>query len=96
MQMACTLVTYSATPIKAGIGPNMKIIGVDGRVFTGELLKAAIKNSKNSKSVELLLENATYYKIVKLDYDQGPRYPHLERIEGAADLLSKIIEPRAR
>jgi predicted metalloprotease with PDZ domain len=81
---------------KAGIGPNMKIIGVDGRVFTGELLKAAIKNSKNSKSVELLLENATYYKTFKLDYELGPRYPHLERIEGTTDLLSKIIEPRAR
>jgi predicted metalloprotease with PDZ domain len=81
---------------KAGIGPGMKIIGVDSRVFTDELLQAAIKNSSTTKSVELLAENATYYTNFRLNYSGGARYPHLERVEPTTDFLSKIIEPRAR
>ena len=62
---------------KAGIGPGMKIIGVDGRVFTDELLQAAIKNSGKIKSVELLAENATYYTNFKLNYSGERPLPTL-------------------
>jgi predicted metalloprotease with PDZ domain len=80
---------------KAGIGPGMKVVAVNGRKFTDDLLNDAIKNSPTSKSVELLMENATYYTTLKLAYDKGLQYPHLERVPASPDQLSKVIEPRA-
>ena len=31
---------------------------------------------------------------IRLDYHDGLRYPHLERIEKTPDLLSSILQPR--
>jgi predicted metalloprotease with PDZ domain len=81
---------------KAGIGPNMKIVAINGRKFSDELLKDALGDSKQSKPVELLVENATYYSTVKLEYQRGHLHPHLERVEGTTDYLTRIIEPRAK
>ena len=80
---------------KAGIGPNMKLLGVNGRKFDEDLLKDAIAATPTTKGVELLLENASYFITEKLDYDGGPRFPHLERVEETPDILDKILAPRA-
>ena len=81
---------------KAGLGPNMKIIAVNGRKFDEDLLKDAVAATPKTKSIELLLENASYYTTAKLDYDGGPRNPHLERVESMPDILDKIIAPRVK
>ena len=81
---------------KAGLGPGMKIIAVNERKFDDDLLKDAVANTPKSKSVELLVENGTYFSTKKLDYDGGMRSPHLERVEGTPDILAKIIEPRTK
>ncbi len=81
---------------KAGIGPNMKLIGVGGRKFDEDLLKDAVAASPTTKRVDLLLENATYFLNAKLDYDGGPRAPHLVRIEKLPDLLATVILPREK
>jgi predicted metalloprotease with PDZ domain len=80
---------------KSGLGPNMKIIAVNGRKFDDDLLKDALAATLKTKSIELLLENASYYTTIKLDYDGGPRNPHLERVESKPDILDKIIASRA-
>ena len=80
---------------KAGIGPGMKVIAVNGRRFSGNVLRDALKSGKNSSELlELLVENAEYYKTYKLDYHGGERYPHLVRDSSKPDLLSEIIKPR--
>ncbi len=81
---------------KAGIGPNMKIVAVDGRRFDEDRLKEAVAATPTTKRIELLLENASYFTTVKLDYSGGPRFPHLERVESSPDVLGKIIEPRTK
>ncbi len=42
----------------------------------------------------LIVENSEFYREVKLDYDGGGRYPHLERVEQHADLLTPILAPQ--
>lgn len=80
---------------KAGLGPGMKLIAVNGRAFSGDVLRDALKASKASKEpLELLVENAGYYKTCKLDYHGGEKYPHLLRDESKPDVLSDIIRPR--
>jgi predicted metalloprotease with PDZ domain len=80
---------------QAGIGPGMKVIGVNGRKFSAEILRDALREGKSSSApIELLVENTEYYKTFKLDYHGGEKYPHLVRDEGKPDLLSDIIKPR--
>lgn len=79
----------------AGIGPGMKLIAVNGKQFTREVLRAALREGKGSQQpLELLVQNTGYYKTYKVDYHGGERYPHLVRDQSRPDLLSDIIKPR--
>jgi predicted metalloprotease with PDZ domain len=80
---------------KAGIGPGMKVMAVNGRKFSRDVLRDALKAGKNgSEPLELLVENTEYYRTFKLDYHGGEKFPHLERDESKPDLLSEIHKAR--
>ena len=80
---------------QAGIGPGMKVIAVNGRKFSANILREALRKGKDSSDpLELLVENTEYYKTFKLDYHGGEKYPHLVRDEAKPDMLSDIIKPR--
>jgi predicted metalloprotease with PDZ domain len=80
---------------KAGIGPGMKVIAVNGRKYSPDVLRDAIKAAKGSTSpIELLVENTDYYKTYKLDYHGGEMYPHLVRDASKPDLLSDILKAK--
>ena len=80
---------------RAGIGPGMKLVAVNGRKFSKEVLGDALRAGKNSSApLELLVENTEYYKTYKLDYHDGEKFPHLVRDETKPDLLSDIIKPQ--
>jgi predicted metalloprotease with PDZ domain len=81
---------------KAGLGPGMEIVAVNGRQFSGELLRNAIADAKGSgAAIELIVSNTGYYKVVHIDYHEGLKYPHLKAVAGAPDLLGDIIKPQA-
>jgi len=80
---------------KAGIGPGMKVVAVNGRHFSDDVLRDALKTGTNSSApLELIVENTDYYKTFKLDYHGGEKYPHLVRDESKPDTLGEIIKPR--
>jgi predicted metalloprotease with PDZ domain len=80
---------------KAGIGPGMKIVAVNGRRFSPEAWHDAIHAAKTSPSpIELMVENADYFRVVKLDYHDGEKYPHLMRDESKPDLLTEIYRAK--
>jgi predicted metalloprotease with PDZ domain len=79
----------------AGIGPGMKLMAVNGRKYSPEVLHDALKAGKGGAApLELLVENTDYYKTYKLDYHGGERYPHLVRDESKPDLLSEIYKAK--
>ncbi|MEY2395811.1 MAG: hypothetical protein QOF94_2156 [Acidobacteriaceae bacterium] len=79
----------------AGIGPGMKLMAVNGRKYSPDVLHDALKASKGGSSpLELLVENTDYYKTYKLDYHGGERYPHLVRDESKPDLLTEIYKAK--
>jgi predicted metalloprotease with PDZ domain len=79
----------------AGIGPGMKLIAVNGRQYSAEVLRDALRAGKTSTApLELLVENTDYYKNYTLDYHGGERYPHLVRDESKPDLLSEIYKAK--
>ncbi len=80
---------------KAGIGPGMKVIAVNDKKFSDDVLRDALKEGKTSSApLELLVENADYFHAYKLDYHGGERYPHLVRDEPKPDVLGEIIKAR--
>ena len=79
---------------KAGLGPNMKLLAVYGRKWSPELLHDAVRDSKGTdKPIELLVENAEFYKTHSISYHDGEKNPHLERTPGQPDLLGDILKP---
>ena len=80
---------------KAGIGPGMKLVAVNGRRFSAEVLRDAVKATKNNSTpLELLVENTDYYKTYKIDYHGGEQYPHLVRDDSKPDLLTEILKAK--
>jgi predicted metalloprotease with PDZ domain len=79
---------------QAGIGPGMKLVAVNGKKFSANVLRDALREGKgNSAALELLVENTEYFKTFKLEYHGGEKYPHLVRDEAKPDLLTEIIKP---
>jgi predicted metalloprotease with PDZ domain len=90
-------VVYGGPAQKAGIPPSVKLIAVNGRQFTPTVLREAVKaTAPDSKPLELMIKTGEYYETHRIDYHSGERYPHLAPEPGKPDLLSKIIEPRAK
>jgi predicted metalloprotease with PDZ domain len=82
---------------KGGFGPGMKIVAVNGRAYSPDVLKAAVRDAKGSgPAVELIVENTGFYKVIRLDYHEGEKYPQLERVSGAPDRLDDILKPEAK
>ncbi|MCH8891291.1 MAG: hypothetical protein IH827_09480 [Myxococcales bacterium] len=75
--------------------PGSKLIAVNGRRWSSEVLRRAIiEATTGDEPIRLIVENSEFYREVKLDYDGGERYPHLERVEHHTDLLTPILAPR--
>ncbi|HEY7212015.1 MAG TPA: hypothetical protein VH477_17205 [Bryobacteraceae bacterium] len=81
----------------AGLGPDMKIVAINGRRASDELLKQAIRDAGASgPATELIIDNNGFFKTVKLDYHGGERYPHLVREANVPDVLEEILKPMAK
>lgn len=81
---------------RAGLAPGMRLIAVNGRKWTPELLREAIRKAKTSKEpIQLLAENGDFFKTYAIDYHSGERYPHLQPIAGKTDVLGEIARMRA-
>jgi predicted metalloprotease with PDZ domain len=76
---------------RAGIGSGMKIAGVNDHIYTHDVLEDAVKSQQ---PITLLVIADDYYRTFTVDYNGGPKYPHLERQEGKPDLLDELIKPR--
>jgi hypothetical protein len=87
-------VWWDSLAFKAGITPDMHPEAVNDQKFTVAGLREAILAAEKSKQpIKLLLKRGDDFVTVTLDYHGGPRYPHLERVEGAPALLDAILAP---
>jgi predicted metalloprotease with PDZ domain len=80
---------------RAGVGPEMKIVAVNGRRFNFQVFRDALFASKSSSQpLQLLIENTDYFRTFNLDYHGGEKYPSLVRDESKPDMLTDILRPR--
>lgn len=88
-------VQWDGPAFRAGLATGGKLLAVNGHSYKKRTLNAAIAEAKVSKKpIALLVKEGDIYRTVDVAYSGGLRYPHLERIEGTPDLLSKLLEPR--
>jgi predicted metalloprotease with PDZ domain len=80
----------------AGLGPGMKLIAVNGRKYSKDVMRSALRTAVHSRQpLALLAENGEYYSTYQVDYHGGEQYPHLVRVEAQPDTLGEIIRPMA-
>jgi predicted metalloprotease with PDZ domain len=80
---------------RAGLAPALKLVGINHRVYSADLLRQAIVNAETKpQPIEILTLTDGYYAEFQVDYHQGLRTPHLNRIAGKPDLLLTILQPR--
>jgi predicted metalloprotease with PDZ domain len=81
----------------AGIGPGMTLVAVNGKKYTDDVLDAAILEAQTSKRpILFIVENDDFYRMYSVKYFDGPRYPHLVRVDGKDDQISAVLEPRVK
>lgn len=87
-------VLWGSPAFNAGIGPGEKIVAINDRALNDgqSQIDAVLKSAENGGPIRLLLSGGDVYRTVTLDYHGGPRYPHLERINGTPDLLSAVAK----
>ena len=84
-------VLWDSPAFNAGISPGMTITAVNGKEFSGDAIKDAVKAKQ---PFDLLVKNFDSYKTVRIDYTGGLVYPHLERDTSRADWLSELLKAK--
>ena len=90
-----TDVRWDSVAFNAGIGSGMTLAAVNGIEYSKAALEDAIKAAKGTREpLQLMVKDFDRYRTLSLDYHDGLRYPHLERIAGKPDYLTPIFTAR--
>jgi predicted metalloprotease with PDZ domain len=82
---------------RAGLAPGMHVLAVDNQEFSADVFAYAVKKAQHSSApISLITSQTGWFQTLSLDYHDGIRYPHLERIEGTPDMLAAIMAPHAK
>jgi predicted metalloprotease with PDZ domain len=91
-----TEVRWGSPAYEAGLTIGTTLVAVNGREYRQERLREAIAVAKATHTpMELIVKSLDRYRVVRIPYYDGPKYPRLERIEGSVDRLTAIEQPRA-
>ena len=88
-------VRWDGPAFDAGVTEGATVLAVNGYAFDPVLLDDAIKDAQADGSpIELVIKHGEVVKTVSIDYRDGLKYPHLERVTGREDRLSEILKAR--
>jgi predicted metalloprotease with PDZ domain len=88
-------VAWNGPAFKAGLAGGATLLAVNMQAYKPERLAAAITANKDGRHpIELLVKDGEQYRVARIDWRGGLRYPSLERIPGQPDLLSAVLAPR--
>jgi predicted metalloprotease with PDZ domain len=80
----------------AGIAPGSRLIAVDGRKYSKEVLQDALSaGGPEARALKLLIAKDDMFGTIEVHYAGKSRYPRLERDASTPDLLSTILAPHA-
>jgi predicted metalloprotease with PDZ domain len=89
-------VIWDSPAFDKGIAVDDEIVAVNNRAYSGEGIRTAITDAKDSKSpIRLLVKSGDRYRDVAIDYRGGLRYPRFEKIGAGEGSLDKLLSPRS-
>ena len=81
----------------AGLGPGMRVIAVNGRKWSKDQMRSAMRSGVHgTQPLAILAENGDYVSAYTVDYHGGEQNPHLIRVDGQPDVLSEIVKPQTK
>ena len=87
-----TDVLWEGPAFKAGLTTGRQVIAVNGTAYAGGEIKDAVKAAKTGKApIELLVKSGDRYATYRIDYHEGLKYPHLERVGASPARLEAIV-----
>jgi predicted metalloprotease with PDZ domain len=82
---------------QAGMTPGSKVVAVNGRKYSKDVLEDALRSGgAETRTISLLVEKDDTFKTYELHYAGGSRYPRLERDSATADVLTVIGTARTQ
>jgi len=88
-------VLWGSPAFKAGMTIGTQVVAVNGRTFSADSLKAAIKAASGTAApIALLVKHDDVYETVNLDWHGGLRYPHLQKTAKGEGTLDALLAPR--
>ncbi len=87
-------VRWNGPADKAMLAPGEKVLAVNGKIYSPDNLREAIRDAKgNTQPIRLIVQADTFVSNAEIDYHDGERYPVLERVEGTPAYLDDITKP---
>lgn len=88
-------VIWDSPAFEAGLDLGDTIVAVEGREYSDDRLKEAITAAKTTKApIRMLVKSGTRYRETIIDYQDGLRYPRLEKIGTGEGGLDKLLKAR--
>jgi predicted metalloprotease with PDZ domain len=88
-------VVMGSPAFEAGLGPRMKITGINGAPYSSSGLRAALDTAKSTVTpIKLTIVNGGPPREISVNYHSGQRYPVLARIANTPDRLDAIAQAR--
>lgn len=86
---------WGSAAYNAGITKGTEILAVNGKEYSPDLIKTALKDAAGKgPAVKLLIKNMIGYRTVELDWHGGLRYPRLIKIGKGQGFLDALLAPR--
>ncbi|MDP1738682.1 MAG: peptidase M61 [Caulobacter sp.] len=90
-------VQWDGPAFKAGLTVGMQVVAVNGETWSAGRLKDMVTAARDGAApIELIVKSGEQYRVVRLAWTGGLRFPHLERIEGTPDRLGEILTARKK
>ena len=88
-------VIHGSPAFTAGLGPGMKLIAINSRKYSSDLLRDALKSAHEThQPIEVIAEASEVFKMYSIPYYDGEKIPHLEQVQGQPDILGAILKPK--
>ncbi len=90
-----TSVIWDGALFKAGLILGSEIVAVNGRVYSEEEIKEAVKAAKGGTApIRLIVKSGDRVREVSVLWNGGLRYPRLEKVGTGEGSLDRLLAPR--
>jgi predicted metalloprotease with PDZ domain len=90
-----TNVVWDGPAFAAGLVVGTEIVAVNGRVYSDEVIKDAVRAAKGgTEPIRLIVKSGDRVRDVALQWTGGLRYPKLEKTGAGEGSLDRLLAPR--